>query len=469
MLSFIKQFFIYGLSSILGKILAIFLIPLYTSIFTTTEYGALALLTSCKGLIDIFSNLNIHAGIARHYYDVEEQQRSRLVSTGAYSIAICSLLTLTILLSSSSFWLKEVLDIAEFKHAFVVVLLTIPANSLLSYFSTITRLKKMAITYSIGTLLQLLVQTAVSITLVVGYRIGISGMFYGLLSAEIFGIIYLYIVNRKEIILSFCRRYLLDALKFSLPTLPGIAGIWIDTSLGQIIIGKYISLSNLGVYSLALQISSLFLLLQVAIRSIWTPFIYENYKAANFNSQVRLIFSTITWLFIFMILNISILSKEIILILSSPNYLDASLYLPLLSLAYGLNILSSIAEVGSNITKNTKIISVAYLSGALCNLTLLWLLVPSFGIIVIPLSLITSRLICFSILNLYNKRGLEILLPFEMILLFMVAAALSYTLSLLELRDEIRYTTIILIDVIFVVVLNRKYNIRASILKLLKV
>ena len=40
MWSFIKDFFIYGFASVLGKIAAIFLMPIYTNILTKEEYGA---------------------------------------------------------------------------------------------------------------------------------------------------------------------------------------------------------------------------------------------------------------------------------------------------------------------------------------------------------------------------------------------------------------------------------------------
>ena len=46
MWKFFKDFLIYGFASILGKIAAIFLIPIYTSVLTREEYGAMAMLVS---------------------------------------------------------------------------------------------------------------------------------------------------------------------------------------------------------------------------------------------------------------------------------------------------------------------------------------------------------------------------------------------------------------------------------------
>ena len=51
--SFFKDFLIYGFASMVGKIAAIFLIPIYTNVLTREEYGAMALIVSCKGIIDL--------------------------------------------------------------------------------------------------------------------------------------------------------------------------------------------------------------------------------------------------------------------------------------------------------------------------------------------------------------------------------------------------------------------------------
>src|SRR5690554_2239323 len=102
MLKFLKQFFIYGFASILGKIAAVFLLPFYTNILSQEEYGAMAMITAAKGIIDLFSNLNIHSGIARDYYE-DNINRTKLVSTGFFSILFFSIIVFFILFVSREF------------------------------------------------------------------------------------------------------------------------------------------------------------------------------------------------------------------------------------------------------------------------------------------------------------------------------------------------------------------------------
>ena len=152
MLKFLKDFLIYGFASVIGKIAAVFLMPIYTSILTQEEYGAMALITSVKGIIDLFSNLNIHSGVAREYKE-DGVDRTRLVSTGMYSILGISLMVFAFLACTQSFWQESVLSLENrFSVAVFIMLLTIPAGSALSYFSVLTRFKRKPILYSIGTM-----------------------------------------------------------------------------------------------------------------------------------------------------------------------------------------------------------------------------------------------------------------------------------------------------------------------------
>ena len=222
MLRFFKDFFIYGFASILGKLAAVFLMPVYTNVLTKEEYGAMALITSIKGIIDLFSNLNIHSGIAREYNE-EGIDRTKLVSTGFYSILGISLGVMLFMIFTQSFWRERVLSLDySYSTAFLLMLLTIPAGSTLSYFSILTRFKRQPILYSIGTIIQLIIQISISIIGVVVIEYGIASIFLGVLCGELFGILYFSFINRSNISIAFEVKYFKRALLFSIPTLPAI-------------------------------------------------------------------------------------------------------------------------------------------------------------------------------------------------------------------------------------------------------
>lgn len=175
MLKFFKDFLIYGFASILAKIAAILLMPLYTNILTKEEYGAIAIITACKGVLDLFSNLNIHSGVGRDYYEKNIDRKS-LVSTGFYSTIATSLVLLIFMSCTIDFWTERVLEVPNYKHPFFLMLLSIPTGSFQLFFAILTRFKKKPLLYSIGSLLQLFIQITISIIGVAVLKKGISSI-----------------------------------------------------------------------------------------------------------------------------------------------------------------------------------------------------------------------------------------------------------------------------------------------------
>ncbi|MBO5173008.1 MAG: oligosaccharide flippase family protein [Prevotella sp.] len=421
---FFKDFFIYGFASILGKVVAVFLMPIYTNILTKEEYGAMALITACQGVIGLVSNLNIHSGIARDYHE-KGINRTQLVSTGIWSILGISSTILVVMLMTSKFWLTNVLGLDSiYIIPFTLMLFTIPAASLLSYFAILTRFKKKPILYSIGTIIQLLVQLTVSITGVVFLRLGILSIFAGTLCGELFGILYYSYINRINIAFTFNREYLKRALLFSIPTLPAILAGWIDSSMGQIIIGKYISTAELGVYSIALQLSSVFAFISIGLNNVWQPYLYENYQKEGFLKDINKLYTAIVLILTIISVSVSLMSKEIVLLLSNSSYLEASKYFTLLCIPMCVYLLFPVATSGISISRDTKYISISYIVGSVINIVFLFIMIKSIGIYSVPIALGLSRIATYSISYYVSKKKGIIVLP-NGVLVLLIASILA--------------------------------------------
>lgn len=468
MLRFFKDFFIYGFASIIGKLAAVFLMPIYTNVLTQEEYGAMALITSCKGMIDLFSNLNIHSGIARDYHE-EGIDKTKLVSTGFYSILGISLTVMAIMICTQSFWQQTVLSLDEcYTTAFLIMLLTIPAGSTLSYFSILTRFKRKPLLYSIGTFIQLLIQISVSIIGVVYLRYGITSIFAGILCGEMFGILYFSYINRSNIALTFKKEYLKKALLFAIPTLPAILAGWVDSSMGQIIIGKYISQSELGVYSIALQLASVFTFISIALNNVWTPYLYENYKKDGFVKEINKLFTIIVLGLTIIAVTVSLMSKEIILLLSNSSYLKASEYFTLLCIPMCIYLLLPMATSGISISRDTKYIGISYITGSIVNLVSMFIMIKYLGIIAVPIALALSRITAYSMLYyISNKKGI-IVLPNGVLLLLIVSIVGCYIIIGMQTSTITRLTIATAVCISITVYLAKFTNIKGLRAKLKK-
>ncbi len=460
MQKFFKQFFIYGFASVLGKIAAVFLLPLYTNVLSKEEYGVMAMITAAKGIIDLFSNLNIHSGVARDYYE-DDIDRTKLVSTGFFSILFFSFAILIILLITKEFWINNVLGINGYEKAFIIMLCTLPAGSLFSYFGILTRYQQKAVLFSIGNILQLVLQISLTIYFVLILKIGVVGVFYGILAGEIIGIIFFFFINRENVDFVFSKSILQRVLAFSLPTLPAILAGWIDSSLGQVLIGKYISIEEAGVYSIALRISSVFLLIQVALGNVWSPYVYENYKTPEFKRNVIKLFNISTNILIIITLHLALLSDYIVLILSNANYLKAAKYLILLTIPMSFNILILYVNIGAGISRKTKYISYANILGSGINLFLLVIFLPKLGVITVPVALAISKILSYIVSSYYTKKEISLKFPKKnAIILVLSVIFLYYLQSNYEIKLLYSIFGLCVLDIFLVIYYIKHYNLK---------
>ena len=467
MWKFFKDFFIYGFASIFSKIAAVFLMPVYTNILTREEYGAMAMLVSTKGIIDLISNLNIHAGIARDYYEKDIDRRT-LVSTGFWSILSLSCSILCIMLLTRKFWTESILNLHGYDLCFIFVLLSIPAGSLMSYFSILTRFKKKPQLYFIGTIINLAISLSIAIYTVVVLRIGIIGIFIGTLAAEIFSICFYGYINKEYLSFKFKWEYLKRALKFSVPLLPAILSWWIDSSFGQILIGRFLSLSELGTYSLALQLASVFSLIGTALNNVWSPYLYENYRKSSFYNDVKKLFIALVSILCLISCTLSLLSKEIILLLSNANYISASSYLTLLCIPMSFYLLFPIASSGISISRDTKYTGLSYITGSSLNILFLVITLPRFGVYSVPIGLGISRIITYALLSYVTKKKVAFTLPNHIMLILIVIVLLCFIINHINIDFVYRIILTLLIDCIILYWINDKLKFSKIIQSLLK-
>lgn len=460
MFNFFRDFVIYGFTSILGKIAAIFLIPIYTSILTQEEYGAMALIMSCYGIIDIVANLNIHSGIARDYYE-EGVDKKKLVSTGFLAILAISVTVMMILLLFRSFCFFSILGLEEvYLMPFTIMLYSIPITSLYTYFAVLTRYKKQPILFSVGSIFSFLITIGITIYGVVVLRAGIISVFIGTSIGSLVAMLYFAYLNRDLISSSFDISYFKNALKFSIPTIPAILAGWVDNSIGQLLLGKYISLAELGVYSIAISFSSVFTLITTAFMNVWTPFLFENYKKKEFNEIIKKICIIFLLGLIAISVTLSIFSREIILLLTNPSYLDACNYLTILCIPMCFYLLFPMASSGVSISRDTKYIGISYTLGSIVNLCVLFFTINKLGAIVVPICLALSRICTYFYLYSISKKKIGYTLPNRMFLVLIIIMIGCYFLIDIQL---IIATKIFIVSFVYILVylyLRRQINLR---------
>lgn len=182
-------------------------------------------------------------------------------------------------------------------------------------------------------------------------------------------------------------------LKFSLETSKNvikksyhfiISGMFVTlyTQMDKIMIGSILNETQVGLYSAATTICTLWAFIPEAIINSMRPTIYESNKnnTENYLKKLRLLYCIIFWMGILFSLGITLFSKYIILILYGKNYLTARTSLIIAVWYTTFAYLGTARGIWVVCEEKNKYAKKYVIIGAIINLVLNSILIPKFGI-----------------------------------------------------------------------------------------
>lgn len=390
-----KKFFynivIYGLSPSINKFVGVFLLPIYTKVFSPEEYGVIDLINIIVIFISISINLQIYSAVGRYY----NQYRKLINKRKLISTAFWNIVGLSIIIVLLSFLLIKFLNLfdtslSDFKYSIYIAVIWIPFCCLNTFLSVIIRYEKKPVVFLIINFLQLVVKVFTSIYTIIYLKLGATGLFLGYILGDITGVIILFVNFRKFIYFYYNLTILKKLLTFSLPLVPSVFLGYLNNIISRFIMIKNLSLHDIGIYAVALKIASVFLLIKQAFRMTWEPFIYEKLNLENNNNIIKNIYKVVLLICGFLILCIVLFAKDIIGLVAEIRFQSAYLVLGYLSLDYIIGILVLIITIGPKIAEKTIYNFYITTLSLIINTICLMLFIPKFGFIGVGYSLIVS-------------------------------------------------------------------------------
>jgi O-antigen/teichoic acid export membrane protein len=317
------------------------------------------------------------------------------------------------------------------------------------------RFEKKPKVFLMVSLLQVIIRLSTIIMLVVFIKIGISGIFWGNIAGEIFGIVAISIYLRKYLSFSFDRKILSKLLLFSLPLLPGLLILGFQKPWANYIVQKNLSYADLGLYSLGLRVVSVFTIISYGLKMAWRPYLYEQVAKGDFSRDTKRIFNFFLVGLSFASIVLSIFAKEIIVLISTKDYLNAFMVIGFLSINALLQILRQIIGIGPEIKKKTYWITVSGVIQVFVTIGSLPFLLKAFGLVGIPLALMLGSLAAFIISWILTERMLAIHFPKYTII---ISLSMLIAINVILLNFDFLIWQKILFIVLVLVTIGWRYN-----------
>lgn len=450
--AFFKDSVIYALPSFISRGISLFLVPLYTRVLSPSDYGSLDLLTVFAGLINLTISLEVSQGLARFY--VTEQDPDRKVfyaSTAFWFTMVCyTFFALLMLLNSQSL---SVLIMGQegVERAFMIGIAYIWINGMFYLIQNQFRWELKSKQYSIISLLMFFATAIISVWLVYGLRLGIEGLLLGLLFGTLFGFGMGLWFLRDTFRFCFNAAFLREMLAYSTPLMFSGVAVWISLYVDRIMIKHFLTIEEVGLYGIGYRLASISSLIMVGFQGALTPLVYTYHRDVDTPRQLAQIFRLFLVFAMFVFLVLSLFAHDILHLLTTENFYDASVVIVYLVPALLLANMYIFAP-GISIAKKTSYVIWINTLGALINVGLNYCLIPIYGIEGAGLATMFGYLSIFSIYMVLSQRLYTVPHEWRLITFYVcIAIVMTWWVPQLQLEEVARLLVNILALAFFAV------------------
>lgn len=370
----IKNTLILSIGDFGSKILSFIIVPLYTFLFTTAEFGKIDIFVSIINLMLPFSNIVIYESMIRLLVDKEESDDSVISNcflVFAYGVAI-TLLTCPI-----------ICNIFQFENLKIIYSLIMIFTIYNSIFSQYFRATGKMTNYSIYGIIYTLIFLICNVIFIVNFKLGMVGYLCSILIAQIVSAIYITIFGGflihfhiKKIDYELLKRM----IKYTLPLVPNAFMWWVMSTGDKFIINYFLGDSYNGIYSFAIKIPTILSTMYSLFMSAWQLSAIQennNSKVKEFHNNV---FNTVFTCLVLLSSFIAFSSKIIFLYFVSSDFYSSWIYVSFMCVCVVLNCAGSFFGICYTISKNTKNALMSTIYGAIVNLILNCLLINKIGL-----------------------------------------------------------------------------------------
>lgn len=385
-----------------SKLLNYFLVPLYTNVLSTEQFGIADLITTTIALLIPLFSLQISEAVMRFLLDKENTE---LVLGSAFRILISGMIIAT--LCSPVFLLFD--SVAEFYGLFLLLLYADIIYTFLGQF--IKGIEKVFV-YSISGVINTFVVAITNIIFLKFFDMGVEGYLLSFILGYLSSIIYMVISSRKYVRKNWIKHSDNELIKkmliYSVPLIPNAMCWWINSSSDKFVVTLFCGASAVGIYAVAYKIPSLLATFMNIFFGAWQISAVENFGSKESKLFFSDIFKKTLLLNVFASVLLIGSAKVLGRILFAKDFFVAWKYTILLVVAYFFSTMASFMGTIYTSAKKTKMLFITSVISALLNFVLNILLIPKFEIVGASFATIVCYLAVF-VIRFIDSRKIMIL------------------------------------------------------------
>ena len=399
----------YTAASVISKLIAVALLPLYTRYLTPADYGAAEVMFAAVVALSIVIRFGLIEALLRFYYRSGEEP-DRVVSTSFASLFWAGTATVVVLMPFAGTISDLLLGVPDASLA-RIALGGLWVLTLSEFLLTLFRLDEKARQFFVVTMLSVLLTIPVTVVLVVFLELGAEGLLIGSYGTGLVVVLGLIAWFHSRLSLLFDRELLRRLLRFGLPTMPAELSLYSLNFIDRILVARLLGLAEAGLYALAVKISQS---VNVLVRGFQLAFPPLAYSIADDDEARRAYSVIVTWfavLMAFVVAAVWLTAPWIVRIFAAPDFFPAVEAVGPVAAGTALYALYMVLLVVLGRTGRTEFNFPATLAGVVTNVGLNVVLLPELGILGAGISLAVSYTVVLVLMYVFTQRLFPV--PYE--------------------------------------------------------
>lgn len=364
---------IFAIGNFGSKILSFLIVPLYTYVLTTAEYGTIDLFITSLGMVIPFSTMMVNEALIR--FVLGKELTPKEVASNCFGVFLFGAFVSIIFTPLY----KLLFDFDEYIWIFVVLLVVRTFNQIYSeYFRAVNQ----NIRFTVFGVIITATTLGFNVVFLAFLKLGIKGYLYATLVSSIIGALYILLFSDffKVVSLKYIDKNIIKKiLKYSIPLVPNSLMWWIMAAGDKYIINFFLGNDANGLYSLSLKVPQIINMVYSLFIQAWQMSAIEVDKNKDKGTFYRNVFNATSFVMVFITSGIIMVVKPLYVGVMNPSFADAWMYVPLLSVATIISCYASYFSVVYTVGTKTKKVFVTTALGAVVNLSCNFVLVRPLG------------------------------------------------------------------------------------------
>lgn len=412
--------FLFAISNFGSKVISFLLIPIYTSVLSTEQYGTIDVILTSVALSLPLVTLGMSDAVLRFSMEPETDRKS-IFSTGLSVVIIgylASLLPIILLI----YYLK----VSEHMLPMLILLFF---NSIYQFVSQFCRGISKIIHFSIAGLLQTIIFMLTNILMVLVFSMGVFGYLLSASIAFAVPIIYLTVAAKlyKYIGGRFNKALFKEMIKYSLPLIPNTLFWWVMNSSDKLFISQMLGKSYNGLYAIANKLPSIINTISIVFFQAWQLSAIEEVNSDDKGEYYEKVFDNLSSVILLSVAAILAVIKPVFRIWVAEEYFTAWVSSPLLLIAVTFMCFTSFWGTILIAQKKTVGILISATVGCVVNVCLNFLLIPRYELIGAAVATICGFAATWACRIFEGNRSVKIRIKWQKQIVSFAAIALQIT------------------------------------------